>query len=532
MASTNASGRGLFGTVRRTVREALQTARHPPLDITLVLPGTASGADASRTGSPVPLPDPAGRAVAKAVAEAAAEQARELGVPARPVVTVQESTAVGTVPRLFVAGRRARVPPAEFNAALTVRSGSVAENVDSDESTLAVTAATSIRLAIEHDPSILLGQLQRELLVANARAAGIYELDGHVLGMVLEQIVAHGFAIGDLAALRAALDKHVGLVHTAGELAEVAMHAMAEPSIEIRLSETTLRTATLHGMRRNAFVEMRRRMFRDLGVTFPDIKVTIDAEVQTRAAVVRLNDVRGVPRPLSGEAGVASIVTLLEQRLRAHPSWFVSLSEVYRTIEDLKLALPDLVAAVQGRYGEPKLSLFGRTFVEERVPVRNVARLMVLLLDAPPPSTGHDLVRLAEPSRRTDQRERLGARGLVSHTRKQINEEAARFRPGLETVEHTRLPAELDAALTAVPSDGIGIDAAVGSVYLDHLTALAEQQLKERPDGGDQRPLLTATYRSRSVASRLLAWQYPEIVVHAAEEYPPSYRLPPADPPP
>jgi flagellar biosynthesis component FlhA len=102
----------------------------------------------------------------------------------------------------------------------------------------------------------------------------------------------------------------------------------------------------------------------------------------------------------------------------------------------------------------------------------------------------------------------------------------------LETVEYTRLPTQLDATLTAIPSDGTGIDAAVGSADLDHLTVLAEQQLEERRGDGARRPLLTATHRSRSVASRLLARQYPEIVVLAGEEYPPAYRLPPADPPP
>ena len=177
--------------------------------------------------------------------------------------------------------------------------------------------------------------------------------------------------------------------------------------------------------------------------------------------------------------------------------------------------------------------MFARTFVEKRVPVRNVARLMVILLDAPPPSTDYDVVRLAEPSRQTDQRTRLGARGLVSYTRQQINEEAARSRPGLVTVGHIRLPTELDAALTAVPFDDAGINATAGNAAFGRLTVLAEQQLDEAcRDGADRRPVLTATHRARSVASRLLAWQYPEIIVLATEEYPPSHRLPPAHPPP
>jgi hypothetical protein len=533
MTSTDVPGRGLFGTVRQAMREARQAvaARHPPLNVTVVLPGAANGAPPGMIYSAVPPSGPASRAVAKAVAEVVVEHTRALGVPARPVVTVQSST-TGTAPRLFVAQRRARVPKAELDAALALRGGSFADKPSEDETVLAVTAATAARVAIEHDPSVLVGRLQREMLVVQAQTAGIREPAGHVLGAVLERVVAHGFKIGDLASLRAALDQQVGVVHTAAELAEVAIDALAEPSIEIRLNESTLRAATQRGMRRNAFVGMRQRLFSDLGLAFPDVAVTIDAAVPERAAVVRLNDVRGAPRPLPGEAGVVDIVRLLEQRLRAHPAWFVSLAETHRRIEDLELALPDLVAAVRERYGEPQLSLFARTFVEERVPVRNAARLMVLLLDAPPPSKGHDLVRLAEPSRQTDQRARPGARGLVAYTRQQMNEEAARSRPGVATVEQTRLPAELDAALTAVPLGDAGIDAQVDSAEFDNLMDLAERQLDvERRDDVDRRPLLTSTQRSRSVASRLLAWQYPEIVVLASEEYPPSHRLPPADPP-
>jgi type III secretory pathway component EscV len=50
-----------------------------------------------------------------------------------------------------------------------------------------------------------------------------------------------------------------------------------------------------------AFIELRERLFNDLGVSFPDIEVRTDSTVPEQAAVVRLNDVRHAPRPLPDE---------------------------------------------------------------------------------------------------------------------------------------------------------------------------------------------------------------------------------------
>lgn len=527
MASIDPPGRGLLGNVRQALRGAL---RHPPLDITVVVPGAGDEPPRGRFRPPDPPLDPADQTVAQAVSRAVGEHTRALGVPAQPVVTVKRSSGSGTIPRLVFSGRRVRVPTVELDAALAARGLAPLGHSGSGPLPLATVAATASAVAIEHNPAVLVGRPQRDELLSRARAAGIRGPADDVLWSILERVVAHGHSVGDLGAVRTALGGQVGLAHTAAELAEAAMDA---PAIEIRLSEATLRAATTTpgGMRRQAFVEMRRRLFRDIGVTLPDVAVTIDTEVPDAAAAVRLNDVCGAPRPLPGGVGVAPIVELLEQRVRSHPSWFVCMAEVHRTIEELKLALPDLVAAVLDRYGEPQLSLFARTFVEERVPVRNAARLMIILLDVPPPSSGHDVVRLAESTRRAGVRpKRPGARGLVSYARQQINEEAARSRPGLTTIEHPRLPAELESALAAIPIGDAGV--AVRSADLHQLTAFAEGQLEAAQQRDDDRTImLSATQHSRSVAVRLLAGQYPDLAVLATEEFPPSCRMPPANAP-
>jgi len=524
MAPNDQLGTGLLSAFRQVVRNALQSATQLSLEINVALPAPATTSP-HQTGATVELPAALAQEAIDAVVEVVAGHARALGVPARPLVSVRRAAVPYRVPRVHVAGRRVRVRSTELDAALATGDPPAGAHPGEDPVTL---AAMACQVAIENDPSILLGPQQSEVLIAQARSAGLEPADD-MLGAMLRRVIAHGYGLANLTALRDPLNEQTGLAQTVGELAEVAMDALGGPSLEIRLSEPTLRTATLSETRQDSFVMMRQRLFRDLGLTYPDIAIVIDPQVPERAAVVRLNQVRYAPRPLRGP-GVLPIVALLEHQLRSHPSWFISLTEVRRTIDELRLALPDLVAAVLERYGESQLSLFARTFAQERMPVRNAARLMVLLLDAQPPSSGHDVVRLAQPSRVAGQRaHRPGPHRLVSYTRQQMNEEAARARPGLTTVTHTRLPADLDAALEIVQLTDTGVDEVPSVADLDRLIDVAERLLEEAPVDGEGPTLVTATQHSRSVASRLLARQYPEIAVIAAEEYPPTNRLAPPD---
>lgn len=514
------------GNTWQVLRGAFRAARQPALDVTVTVPATSlaprarAGTGQSRAGlrRAGPGVNLLAAAVRAAVAQAVAEHAAALGVPARPAVTVTVGT--GESPQLVFAGRRARIVAAEFDGALAAQGLSADWQHGDDEDGMAAAVATACRVAIEHDPSVLVGPQQRAALLARARAAGLSE-PGDRLAAALEQVIAYGMRVSDLGRLRAALAEQTGLVRTASELAEVAMGALGEPSIGITVHEHTLRSATLSIPQPRAFIELRERLFNDLGVAFPDIEVRTDCAVPERALVVRLNHVRHAARPLPDGACMADIAAVLEGRLRAHPSWFVSLAEVHRTIEEMKLALPDLVSSVLDRYSEPQLCLFGRTFVAERLPVRNVARLMILLLDVPPPVAGHDLVRLAEPSRLGDERAGRSTPGtLVSYTRQQMHEEAARAQPGLVAVERTRLPGDVDTAFSAIPLSPARVEDDVRAADLSLLMSLAEDQL-----GEDQPTLIGATQSSRGVARRLLVRQYPEVAVIAAEEFPPSYQL-------
>jgi hypothetical protein len=513
VAPTETRKGGWFRGVRRAFRESVKSAQRPDLGVAVVVP--TSQISHSSVAS---LPD--------AIEQALSGYAEPLGVPARFLVKVEPSLDAGTDLRVLIAGRAARVVPDELSNALAAHGLTRSALQSSDGEEFAVAVTTACRVAVEWDPSVLVGANQRDVVQARAWRADIRNHDDDVLvAALLEYVVAYGISIADLSPLKAALDEQVDPIETAAELSEIAVQALRPASITVSAPEATLRAATLTGMRRDAFAEMRHRLFTELGVTFPGIQVAVDDTVPDRTAVVQLNHVRFTARPLLHDGGVASIAAVVERQLRNHAAWFVSLAEVRRTIDEVRPALPDLVETMQERYSDPQLSRFARTLVEERVPVRNAARLMMLLLDTPAESTGRDLVRLAETTRGAGRgAERTSPRQLVSFTRQELNEETTRSKPGVVTVHTARLPAGLDTVLAETQARDGALDGKIAGPVADQLIDLAEQQIER-----GNPTLVAATQRSRAAAKNLLARQYPEVVVLAAEEYPPSWRLEPVE---
>jgi hypothetical protein len=512
MMPTETRQGGWFRGLRRALRETVKSAQRPDLDVTIVVPAARISNNSAES-----LPG--------MIQQALSAYAEPLGIPANFRVKVEPSADGGTDPRVLIAGRAARVVPDELSDALAAKglTSAALQSGDGEEFAEAVTMAC--RVAVEWDPSVLVGMNRRDAVLARASMAGIRDHDDVLAAALLEHVVAYGISIADLSPLKAALDEQVDLIETAAELSEIAVEALRPASITVSAPEATLRAATLAGMRCEAFTEMRRRLFMDLGVTFPDIEVAVDDDLPDQTAVVQLNHVRFTGRPLPHDAGIAGIATIVERQLRNHVVWFVSLAEVRRTVEQIRPALPDLVETMQERYSDPQLALFARAFVEERVPVRNAARLMMLLLDAPAESTGRDLVRFAEAIRGAGLgAERPSPRQLVSFTRQEMNEEATRSKPGIVTVHPARLPADLDSALAATTAQDGESDRELAGQILDQLFDLAEKQIER----GDL-TLVAATQRSRAAAKNLLSRQYPEVAVLAAEEYPPSWRLAPLE---
>jgi hypothetical protein len=512
MTAAQPPPRGLFDTVRHTFRGVVALVRPPRLDVTVTLPG-----DGRRTGDTGPEAD---TAIADAIARVIGAHATALGVPAQPAVTVSDAPA-GTngAPRLLIDGRPVRlVTPGSW------RAFPGAPDAATQGPDRLASLAAACEVIVERDPSVLVGRAQAAALVSRARAAGIVDHPDEFVAAALKHVVAQGVSVADLVPLAAALQRQDDVVDTPGEFAEVAIDTLRPDSIGVRIRKSTLRQVTASGVSRDAFVDMRHRLFADLGVTYPDIELVLADELPEGTCALRLNHVKLRPRRLPVGADLFDVAAFVEQELRRYASWFVTVTEARSRVDDLRLALPELVAMVQEYHSIPRLGLLTRALVEEQVPVRNATRLMILLLDMPAPGVAWDVVRLAEPCRGAGSGASSGSgapcpRQLVSYARQQINEELARLTNVMFAADPVRLPPELDAALDALPGwDGLA-PAEVRNEHLERLFALADVAA-----GKPQPTLVAASQRSRAVARNLLAGQYPEVTVLAAEEFPPSHR--------
>jgi hypothetical protein len=502
MSAAEGEGRGLIGSLRQVtsvVRDAARWGRPPPLPVAVTCPAPAAGVD--QAAATAKAQDAVGRVVRARLAE--------LGLPGRPVVTVTVADTDTFEVSLHHRPCRLRAPRlAEALAALDGFGGSLREL---DEPTWLGACEAAGHVGIECDPSVLVGPGQREAVLAAARAAGVARPEDADLAAVLDQVVANGVSVGTPATLAAALAT-AEPCNTAAELAEVAIDRLRPPACAILVPEATLRRATGTGVDPDAFVDMRVRLFTSLGVHFPDLEVVAAPGLPEGTCALRLNHVTTRPVRLPEGAGVDGLVRLVEARFREHASWFVNMSDAQRVIRDLRLAVPELVNTVREQYSWPQLAAMARTLVEEAVPVRNAARLLVLLLDTPAPGRGRDLVRLAEPHRRGvgDRGDRPTPRQLVAWARQQIAEEQARAISGLRDLAVERLPADLEAEL-ARPAPPPGAAA--------RLLARAERHVAS----GDS--IVVSTQQARAAARDLLARQYPEVPVKASEEFPPWWRL-------
>jgi hypothetical protein len=504
MDEPDGPGRGLLGSLRQVttaVRDAARGSRPPPLPVAVTCPAPGAGVDRSAAAS---------RAAA-AVGGMVRGRLRELGIPGRPVVTVTvaDTDTIGVA--VDQRPCRLRAPRlADALAAVEGFDGSL-EGLDEPAWLAAVEAAAHV--GIECDPSILVGPGQRAALLASARAAGVQSPDDDALAVVLERIVANGVSLRSPSALAGALAT-TEPCNTAEELAEVAIDRLRPPASAVLVPEATLRRATETGFDPGAFVGMRIRLFSSLGVHFPDLEVAAAPGQPEGTCALRLNSVTTRPVRLPEGAGVDDLARLVENRLREHAAWFVAMGDVQRVVRELRLAVPELVNTVREQYSWPQLSAMARTLVEESVPVRNAARLLGLLLDAPVTGQGRDLVRLAEPHRRGPghRGDRPTPRQLVAWARQQNAEEQARAMSRLRELGVGRLPADLEAELEAASRPP-------GAAAVARLAEVAERSAATGAS------IVVSTQQTRATVRDLLARQYPEVPVKASEEFPPWWRL-------
>lgn len=176
--------------------------------------------------------------------------------------------------------------------------------------------------------------------------------------------------------------------------AETLIEQRASPEIGIAVAVETMRRVDEQS--RQAVVRLREAEFRTHGVRYPDIRVELtDADPGTVA--VRFNDVTLPAATLGPDADWAAVVAHLDRQLALHRDWFVRRGHVDRLLtDDLEAIYPELVAATRRAFSTEDITACLRELVRSGRRVRNVPRIMELMLEVGDVHGGSDVLRLSE----------------------------------------------------------------------------------------------------------------------------------------
>lgn len=145
-----------------------------------------------------------------------------------------------------------------------------------------------------------------------------------------------------------------------------------------------------------AVAELRDAEFERSGVIYPDIRVEL-TDAPPGVVRLQLNDVRLPERNLGNDAGWADVVAHVRRELASRRHWFVRMHHIVRHLtQDLRYVLPELVAVSEENYPLAQIAACMRELVQSGRRMRNIARILWLLLEAGGPPAGRDILRISE----------------------------------------------------------------------------------------------------------------------------------------
>jgi hypothetical protein len=233
--------------------------------------------------------------------------------------------------------------------------------------------------------------------------------------------------------------------------AERVFDEVAPRKIVLEVAAETMRRVDDAG--RMALAAARETEFLKRGVRYPDVRVeVVDGRPGTLG--MRLNDVTLPLMTLPDDAGWADVVRRLMADLEARRHWFIRLSEVDRTLwSDLERLFPELVAATLRAFSREEIVACLRELLRSGRRIRNVPRIMALMLEQGDAHGKLDVLRLSESplTPRGGHRTGSGRDPLVLAARvgKLAAEESWRLGRAPVISHVRRLDADLEARLLA-----------------------------------------------------------------------------------
>ncbi len=180
-----------------------------------------------------------------------------------------------------------------------------------------------------------------------------------------------------------------------------------------------------------AVPRLREREFEKRGVRYPDIRLQL-ADTATDTLTLRLNDVTLPPLPLPPDADWPDAVGAVGDELAARRHWFVRSDQVERTLtDDFGFLVPELVSATLRAFTVEEVTACFRELVWSGRRIRNVPRILWLMLEEGDTHATTDRLRLSEspltPRGRHQPGSSLDPVVLAARVRKMAAEESWRL---------------------------------------------------------------------------------------------------------
>jgi hypothetical protein len=427
-----------------------------------------------------------------------ARRGRELGVNREPSVHIE------------------RVPSARPTVDVSADGRPVASDVaapeDDEDERWPRAVAVGVDRALRRHLSLLLDEPITEQYAAKVGvivSAKSHERYRTVPGYLLDNGLSLK-AIDNLKLEPGTLDER----QTGVEIAEVILNAAAPRTITVELAEATLRKSEETTQRE--LLKTREEIYFQTGVHFPDVTLKI-TDLRPEMVHIELNEVRLPGVRMSTDAGWRDVVHVLNDSLHAHIRWFLRTEDVEAGRSVLSNTLPDLVRLSRYFFAAPLLTACLRSLVCNGDNIRNLPRILWLLLEAGAAQSGTDCVRLGSAQLRSSVSGPEVQRDpdiLASALRRWVASEAWQVGAPADGPPIVRLPWELETTLIE-PADA----AALMQAEWRAVRAIGAI-------GGPSRVVTHSVNALRPVRNALSALPDPPQVM-ASMEFPPDTELPP-----
>jgi hypothetical protein len=179
--------------------------------------------------------------------------------------------------------------------------------------------------------------------------------------------------------------------------AEAAIDTVSPDEIVLEGPAAVLRR--MSGDERDLVPRLRHRVLADCGVRLPDIRL-VPASAPDPVLRLRIHDLVVPVGSIGADARWSDVVGCLSRTVGRRLHWFLRQRDVAAALEDLGYLMPDLVQSGNERYRLATLSAVLREVLRHGGSIRNLGRIILLLLDLGGPAPGPDRLALAEHPRR------------------------------------------------------------------------------------------------------------------------------------